>query len=180
MKKTSGNSSPSTFGENVISRWKRRRKDASELLDTEKDVRLAIIDVMLPDGDGVSFAESSGKERQYRDHPAYRPEPGIGQDPGFSSGAAIMCQAFFPGEALRPGGFALPPVKLSGTLQNGKRNFPGPLYPQHQKAVLFKNGGKVNVTHVEYEMMKYFMTREGRFKPEEIWTRYGQGFFSVS
>jgi len=157
-------------------------KTASELLDTEKDVRLAIIDVMLPDGDGVSFC------RKLREKNANigiilltarsRESDKIA---GFSSGADdYVTKPFSPGELCARVDSLYRRVKLSGSpFKTENEISQGPFTLNIKSRSLFKNGEKLNVTHVEYEMMKYFMTREGEdLSREEILDAvWGKDFF---
>ncbi len=154
---------------------------AREIMRKE-NVGIAIVDVMLPDGDGIEFS------RELREQNA---DIGIiiltaksrenDKISGLSAGADDYITKPFSTAELNA---RIDALNRRVELLQGKKNetielITGPFRLNIKSRNLYKNDQKIELTHVEYEMIKFFMMNEGRALSREdildaVW---GKDFF---
>ena len=99
-------------------------EEALEQLKRNPDIKVALLDVMLPGIDGFEVCRRiRGQQFQDRHHHAHRPHAGDGQGDRPDDRRGRLCdQALLSGGADGPGGRPLPPCRRRGPRQTAARS----------------------------------------------------------
>ncbi len=157
-------------------------EDALELFDQNSDIDVAVLDVMLPGIDGLEVCKTIRASNQ---------KVGIimltakaqenDKIAGLMNGADdYVAKPFSPLElVVRVDGLYRRVQMMKGIAQeNSDEIKDGPFVLNHKSRRLEKNGQKIDVTQVEFQLMRHFLENTGKaFSREEIFkTVWGDSF----
>lgn len=139
-------------------------EEALEIFEREKDIEIAILDVMLPGIDGMKVCEEiRNKDNKMGIIMLTAKSQEIDRIRGLRMGADdYISKPFSPAELIARVDAISRRIKISKEKEKSSYIDSGIFHLDFEERTLYKRGEEIELTQIEYNIIKYFMENENQ------------------